>query len=192
MFPRLILSALPNNSTDCQYRSLTRYAPPVLTRGEVGELLIKSPSSLICYLDAAQATREAIDDQGWYHTGDVGYIDANDNVYITDRLKELIKVKGFQVAPAELEAILNSHPKVADAGVTSLYSEKEATEWPIAYIVPADQSIVGSGRQVQSGSPSKAAVDLVNELNRFVESQTISYKWIKGGMVLASAIPKSK
>ena len=74
---------------------------------------------------------ETIDDDGWLHTGDIGHIDADGHLFIVDRLKELIKYKGFQVAPAELEALLLRHPDVADAAVIGL-PDDEAGEIPVA------------------------------------------------------------
>lgn len=69
------------------------------------------------YLNEAEATKRTIDEGGWLHTGDIGYIDDDEELFIIDRLKELIKYKGFQVAPAELEALLISHPHISDAAV---------------------------------------------------------------------------
>jgi 4-coumarate--CoA ligase len=69
------------------------------------------------YLNNPDATAETIDKEGWLHTGDVGYVDDDNEIFIVDRLKELIKYKGFQVAPAELEAMLIAHPSIADAAV---------------------------------------------------------------------------
>lgn len=69
------------------------------------------------YLNDPEATKRTIDKEGWLHTGDIGYIDDDDELFIVDRLKELIKYKGFQVAPAELEALLLSHPHISDAAV---------------------------------------------------------------------------
>jgi 4-coumarate--CoA ligase len=71
---------------------------------------------LVGYLNDPEATERTIDKDGWLHTGDVGYID-EDELFIVDRLKELIKYKGFQVAPAELEALLIAHPNISDAAV---------------------------------------------------------------------------
>lgn len=71
------------------------------------------------YLNDLEATERTIDKEGWLHTGDVGYIDQDDELFIIDRLKELIKYKGFQVAPAELEALLLSHHKISDAAVVA-------------------------------------------------------------------------
>ena len=69
------------------------------------------------YLNDPKATENTIDKEGWLHTGDIGYVDDDDEIFIVDRLKELIKYKGFQVAPAELEAMLITHPEIADAAV---------------------------------------------------------------------------
>lgn len=69
------------------------------------------------YLNDPEATERTIDKGGWLYTGDIGYIDDDDELFIVDRLKELIKYKGFQVAPAELEALLLNHPEISDAAV---------------------------------------------------------------------------
>jgi acyl-CoA synthetase (AMP-forming)/AMP-acid ligase II len=86
------------------------------------------------YLNNEEATRSSIDADGFFHTGDIGHIDERDEYFIVDRLKELIKYKGFQVAPAELEAHLLSHPKVADAAVIGVIDE-EGEEVPKAFVV---------------------------------------------------------
>ena len=102
--------------------------------GEHGELLMRGPQVMKGYLNAPEATEEAIDHDGWLHTGDVGYVDAEGYFYIVDRLKEFIKYKGYQVAPAELEALLLTHPAVADAAVIPK-ADAEAGEVPKAFIV---------------------------------------------------------
>lgn len=71
------------------------------------------------YLNDPESTERTIDKEGWLHTGDIGFIDADDELFIVDRLKEIIKYKGFQVAPAELEALLLNHPNISDAAVVS-------------------------------------------------------------------------
>ena len=83
--------------------------------GEVGEIQARSDSLMAGYLPC-EATRDALCD-GWYRTGDVGYLDADGWLRITDRSKEMIKVRGFQVAPAEIEAVLHGHPAVEDCAV---------------------------------------------------------------------------
>jgi acyl-CoA synthetase (AMP-forming)/AMP-acid ligase II len=86
------------------------------------------------YLNNPEATAETIDSEGWLHTGDIGYVDDEGYFYIVDRVKELIKYKGYQVAPAELEAILLTHPLVADVAVIPSPDE-EAGEIPKAFVV---------------------------------------------------------
>lgn len=72
---------------------------------------------IVGYLNDLESTTRTIDKEGWLHTGDMGFIDNDDELFIVDRLKELIKYKGFQVAPAELEALLLNHPNISDAAV---------------------------------------------------------------------------
>ena len=102
-----------------------------------GELCIRGPQVMLGYLNDEQSTRDTIDADGWLHTGDVGRADDDGYVYLVDRVKELIKYKGFQVAPAELEAILVEHPAVADAAVIGVPDE-EAGEIPKAFVVLSD------------------------------------------------------
>lgn len=83
-----------------------------------GELWVRGPQIMKGYHENEKATNETVTNDGWLRTGDIGHYDSNSEFYITDRLKELIKVKGFQVPPAELEEILRSHPDIADAAVS--------------------------------------------------------------------------
>ncbi|MEJ5255803.1 MAG: 4-coumarate--CoA ligase family protein [Acidimicrobiales bacterium] len=99
-----------------------------------GEVWIRGPQVMKGYLNNERATAETIDAQGWLHTGDIGHIDADGHLYVVDRLKELIKYKGFQVPPAELEALLLTHPAVADAAVIGV-ADEEAGEIPVGYVV---------------------------------------------------------
>jgi acyl-CoA synthetase (AMP-forming)/AMP-acid ligase II len=102
--------------------------------GERGELWIRGPQVMKGYLNNDDATRATIDSEGWLHTGDIGYVDEDGYFFLVDRLKELIKYKGFQVPPAELEALLLSHPAISDAAVIPVPDE-EAGEIPKAYVV---------------------------------------------------------
>lgn len=102
--------------------------------GERGELLIRGPQLMHGYLNNPDATAEALDADGWLHTGDVGYAVESGHFFIVDRLKEFIKYKGFQVAPAELEALLITHPEIADAAVIPV-ADEEAGEVPKAFVV---------------------------------------------------------
>ncbi|KAK3123556.1 hypothetical protein QOZ80_8AG0632690 [Eleusine coracana subsp. coracana] len=83
----------------------------------VGEICIRDNQIMKGYLNNPEATTKTIDDEGWLHMGDVGYVDDDDEIFVIDRLKELIKYKGFQVAPTKLDAILITHAGVADAAV---------------------------------------------------------------------------
>ncbi|XP_047312472.1 4-coumarate--CoA ligase-like 1 [Impatiens glandulifera] len=105
-----------------------------LTKNTNGELCVRSKCVMQGYYRNEEATAETIDENGWLHTGDIGYIDDDGNVFIVDRIKELIKYKGFQVAPAHLEAVLLTHPSIEDAAVVPLPDE-EAGEIPAACVV---------------------------------------------------------
>ena len=141
--------------------------------GERGELLVRGPQVMRGYLNNPEATAETLDADGWLHTGDVAVIDDEDHVSIVDRIKELIKYKGFQVPPAELEAVLVTHPAVADAAVIGMPDE-EAGELPKAFITLA---------------PGAAAPSLT-ELQDHVSEHLATYKQVRALEVL-EAIPKS-
>jgi acyl-CoA synthetase (AMP-forming)/AMP-acid ligase II len=102
--------------------------------GETGELVAAGPQIMKGYLGRPEETAGMLDADGWLHTGDLGYVDADGYVYVVDRVKELIKYKGLQVAPAELEAVLLSHPAIADAAVVGA-GDEEAGEVPKAFVV---------------------------------------------------------
>ncbi|RKT55222.1 AMP-binding protein [Saccharothrix australiensis] len=99
-----------------------------------GEILIRGPQVMKGYLNAAEATRDVLDDDGFLRTGDLGYAEDDGELFIVDRIKELIKYKGQQVSPVELEAVLLTHPKVADAAVVGVPDE-EASEVPKGFVV---------------------------------------------------------
>lgn len=145
--------------------------------GEVGELWIKGPNVFKGYLNNPEGTAHAKTADGYFKTGDVGYQDKDGNFYITDRVKELIKYKGFQVPPAELEGILVSHPSVNDVAVIGIYDKDQATEIPRAYVVPADG--LGKGE--------KEAKEIVEWLNKKVAN----HKKLRGGVRFVDEIPKS-
>lgn len=109
--------------------------------GDVGEVWARGPQVMKGYLNNPEATAATVDSDGWLHTGDIGFVDEDGFLEVTDRLKELIKVKGFQVAPAELEGLLLKHPKVADAAVIGLPDEA-CGERPKAFIVASDTATV--------------------------------------------------
>ena len=153
-----------------------------------GEVLIRSPTLMSAYLPVGlfsgktpdlSVTNEALTPDGWFRTGDVGALNAAGRLRITDRLKELIKVRAYQVAPAELEAVLCSSENVADAGVVGVYDESEATEWPRAYVV------------ARTAKTQEELAKLAQELKELVEKRTTKYKWLVGGLVFVEKIPKS-
>jgi acyl-CoA synthetase (AMP-forming)/AMP-acid ligase II len=145
--------------------------------GEVGELWIKGPNVFKGYLNNPEGTAHALTKDGYFKTGDVGYQDKEGNFYITDRVKELIKYKGFQVPPAELEGILVSHPKINDVAVIGVYHEEHATELPRAYVVPA------AGVE----NHEKEKTDIVEWLN----AKVANHKKLRGGVHFVDEIPKS-
>jgi acyl-CoA synthetase (AMP-forming)/AMP-acid ligase II len=104
--------------------------------GEPAELWIRGPQVMKGYLNNEEATAATVDAEGWLHTGDIAVVDSDGFFAIVDRLKELIKYKGYQVPPAELEALINNHPAVADVAVIGV-ADEEAGELPKAFVVPA-------------------------------------------------------
>jgi acyl-CoA synthetase (AMP-forming)/AMP-acid ligase II len=102
--------------------------------GERGEIWVRGPNIMRGYLNNPQMTDEMIDADGWMRTGDIGYFDHEGYLFITDRLKELIKVKGRQVAPAMLEGVLLEHPDILDAAVVGV-ADEERGEVPRAFVV---------------------------------------------------------
>ncbi|KAK5655973.1 hypothetical protein OQA88_5111 [Cercophora sp. LCS_1] len=155
-------------------------------KGGEGEILVRAPCLMMGYLPEAggtdvKLTWEAMTSDGWFRTGDVGRLEGG-RLRITDRLKELIKVRAYQVAPAELEAVLCSSESVADAGVIGIYDQGEATEWPKAFVVP---------RRVEDLKDPKALEKLAEEVKTLVEKRLTKYKWLVGGVVFVEQIPKS-
>jgi 4-coumarate--CoA ligase len=129
------------------------------------------------YLNNEAGTANALTSDGYFKTGDVGYQDKNGNFFITDRVKELIKYKGFQVPPAELEGMLVSHPNVSDCAVIGLYDKEQATEIPRAYVVPKE----GLGRTEAEA----------NEIREWLDAKVAHHKKLRGGVRFVDEIPKS-
>lgn len=140
---------------------------------EKGELTVRGPTIMKGYYGDPKATSEMIDANGWLHTGDIGYFDENESVFIVDRIKEMIKHKGQQVAPAELEALLLTHPEVLDVGVTGIPDEMMG-ELPIAFIVRKENSNTSE-----------------QQFQKFVAENVAPYKQLTGGVRFVSSIPKS-
>ncbi|SDC36878.1 Acyl-CoA synthetase (AMP-forming)/AMP-acid ligase II [Geodermatophilus telluris] len=125
--------ALPNTECRLVDPSTGEDAAP----GERGELWVRGPQVMKGYLNNEKATRETLDDEGWLHTGDVAIVDENGCYTVVDRVKELIKYKGYQVAPAELEAVLVNNPAIADAAVIGVKDADSGEELPKAFVVRA-------------------------------------------------------
>ncbi|WJZ98846.1 hypothetical protein VitviT2T_017346 [Vitis vinifera] len=143
-----------------------------LPRNQPGEICIRGHQIMKGYLNDPEATERTIDKEGWLHTGDIGYIDDDDELFIVDRLKELIKYKGFQVAPAELEAMLIAHPNVSDAAVVSMKDEA-AGEVPVAFIVRSNGSKITE-----------------DEIKQYISKQVVFYKRIYR-VFFVETIPKA-
>lgn len=143
---------------------------------EEGELWVRGPNVMKGYLNRPDATAETIDKDGFLHTGDVAKVDKNGYFYITDRLKELIKVKGLQVAPAELEAYLLTHPAVADSAVIGVPDER-AGEAPKAFVT------------IKPGFTKDEK--LAKEIIAFIEKKVAPHKRLRGGIEFMDVIPKS-
>lgn len=105
-----------------------------LEAGKMGEICYMGEQVMLGYWDNPEATRQTIDQDGWLHTGDIGYFDNKNRLHVIDRIKELIKYKGYQVAPSEIETVLLSHQAIKDAAVASKPDERDG-EVPVAFVV---------------------------------------------------------
>ncbi len=138
---------------------------------------MRGPTVIPGYLDNPIAN-QAFDSDGFYHTGDVGYCDPSSKLwYIVDRKKELIKVRAWQVAPSELEAVLLSHPQIVDAAVIGVQFSRDEGQLPRAYVVRRPGP---DGRHLNE-----------EEVKRFMESRLAHYKRLDGGVKFVEAIPKN-
>ena len=148
-----------------------------LGAGQEGEICIRGPQVMRGYWNRPDATSAMIDPDGWLHTGDIGYADEHGCFFIVDRLKELIKYKGMQIAPAELEAVLLGHPRVADAAVIPIADEC-AGEVPKAYVV------------LKAGAVPGVAENAIDEIMEFVATRVAPYKKLRA-IEITPQIPKS-
>lgn len=153
--------------------------------GEPGEIWARGPQMAMGYLDNPKATAETFDDDGFLHTGDIGTVDDEGLLHITDRMKEMIKVKGIGVAPAELEDFLLGHPLVRDVAVCGIADER-AGERPKAFVVLKDESptsLVGIGHQLLAFVKSNKArhkclaeVEFVHEIPKSAAGKILRRK----------------
>ncbi|KAF9888237.1 hypothetical protein FE257_008806 [Aspergillus nanangensis] len=144
-----------------------------------GELYIRGPTVFNGYQDEPELTAASMTADGWFKTGDIGYEDAEGNLYITDRAKDMIKFKGYQVAPAELEDTLLEHEAVEDVAVIGVENADLQSEVPLAYVVLKRKDGEGGG------------VEMAEALLRHVRERLVRYKQLRGGIVWTERIPKS-
>lgn len=162
----------PASNTQIKVISLEDKQFKGLGPNQKGEICVRGPQSMLGYFKNPKATEEMVVD-GWIRTGDLGHYDEEGFFYITDRLKELIKVKGFQVPPAELEELLRSHPHVQDAAVVGT-SHESYGEVPRGFIV------------------KRQGVDVSEkEIQEFVAEKVATYKQLRGGVLFLESIPKN-
>ena len=153
-----------------------------LAHDQVGEILVRGENVMKGYLNNVEATRQTIDSEGWLHTGDIGSFDKEGQLIITDRKKEMIKYKGFPIAPADLEALINSMDSVKECivipvsavSIEGLKDSEGSGEVPRAYVVMQDKSAVTE-----------------SDIVRYVHDRVTPYKRLRGGVRIVKAIPKS-
>ena len=160
------------SATRCKIVAINDSTGVGLPANQTGELWVKGPQNMIGYLNNEKATEEMLID-GWIRTGDIAYYDDDGFFYITDRLKELIKVKGYQVAPAELEEILRSHPDITDAAVVGV-SHAKLGEAPRAFVIKRADSNVSE-----------------KDIHEFMSQKVADYKQLEGGIQFLESIPKN-
>lgn len=172
LYPNYASIGWPSASTEAKIVGLDDPLKKGVDVNVEGELLVRSPSVMLGYLNNPEETANTIDADGWLRTGDIGSYDTNGDFYITDRAKELIKVHGFQVAPAELEEILLAHPQVLDAAVIGVEHAKTG-EAPKAFVVR-------KGTEVTEA-----------EIRDYVAKNCAKYKRLEGGVQFIEQVPKS-
>lgn len=173
--PGTIGHFLPNIEAALKVENTLDDAP----EGGPGELWLRGPNICSGYTDE-DANVKAFPMQGWYNTGDVCTISETGIVSVVGRTKELIKYKGFQVSPVELESHLNSHPKVVEAGVSAIWDESQLTELPTAYVM-----------LIPELKDKGAVVKALKDVHASTDSLVSGYKKLRGGVWSVTSLPKN-
>lgn len=148
---------------------------------EEGELWVRGPVVMMGYVGDKEATEHTFSD-GWLRTGDILKVDEHQNFWVTDRLKEMIKYKGFQIAPSELEDMLLHHPDVIDAAVCAVYDDAQATEVPLAYV---------SLTPGKAEAPDHEKQKVLKAIQNWMDGQLAGYKKLRGGVFHLQSLPKT-
>ncbi|KAJ5950470.1 uncharacterized protein N7479_008883 [Penicillium vulpinum] len=165
-------AAVGELNANCEAKIMAPDGTEVTERNARGELWVRGPNVMKGYWRNEKATKETKTKDGWLLTGDIAFVDDDGKIHVVDRMKELIKVKGNQVAPAELEALLLEHPAISDVAVIGVAINND--ERPRAYVV------------LTSGQSATA-----KEIAHFIEDKVAAFKRITGGVVFLDAIPKN-
>ena len=152
-----------------------------VTPGNDGECLVRGPTVFLGYKNDPTATAEARIQDGWLRTGDIARADNEGFFYLTGRKKELIKFRGNQIAPAELEAVLLMDPRVADAGVCGVYDPAMETEIPVGFVTLKAEHLSSLGLQER----------VLRELRGFANGRVAPYKKLRRDLVHVAALPKN-
>ncbi|EEF47518.1 4-coumarate--CoA ligase-like 9 [Ricinus communis] len=167
-----VMGATGKLMSNCEAKIVHPETGTHLPPGSPGEIWVRGPSIMKGYVNDEAATAATLDSEGWLRTGDLCYIDNEGFLFFVDRIKELIKYKGYQVAPAELEHLLHSHPDIAEAAVIP-YPDAEAGQVPMAFVVR------------QSGS----TID-ESQIKDFIAKQVAPYKRIRR-VIFIDSLPKN-
>lgn len=166
-------TGIPVPSTEIKVCNIDDPSGSALGQNQHGEILVRGPQVMKGYHRRPKETQETLLEKGWLRTGDIGFFDDRKCITITDRLKELIKVKGYQVPPAELETVIREHPDVVEAGVIGIPDERSG-QIPKAYVV------------MKPGAHFDE-----KKIRDFVKSKVASYKELKGGVSVVDSLPKN-
>ncbi|XP_046737329.1 4-coumarate--CoA ligase 1-like [Diprion similis] len=162
---------------NCQLKVVDPDTNKVLGTNQRGELLWKTDTMMNCYYNDPDATAATIDEEGWLHSGDLGYYDEDGEIFVVDRLKELIKYRGFHISPAQVESVLLSHPGVKEVAVVGLPHPVD-DEHPIAFVVRTESSFTGKEVTEQ-------------ELIDLVATEMADSKRLRGGVKFLDHLPKT-